>query len=352
MKVIITPLDWGLGHATRCVPVIRALMDKGHEVFVASSGSALILLKQEFPTLQFFELPSYNPIYSSKSWLVGKLLSQVFKFFDAIKKEHRQIQHLINDHHFNLIISDHRYGCYAKNVKSIFITHQVSFLFSGFWKWGGWLVNRWHHAKMKNFHSIWIPDLADSFLSGGLSKSNLEMVTFIGPLSRFSVPVENSQKKYDLLVLISGPEPQRTIFESLVKKQLEKTTLRSLIVKGKPNGREELSTEGNVTEANHLSTAQLQQTIEQSEFILCRSGYSTVMDIAKLKKKNVIFVPTPGQPEQEYLAWKFKSEGIAHSVEQRDLAIEKDMKLARGFKGFSFSSSNDTLIKAIEKLGS
>lgn len=352
MKTLITPLDWGLGHATRCVPVIRAMMDKGHEVFVASSGSALMLLKQEFPTLQFFELSSYDPIYSSNGWLVGKLLSQVFKFFDAIKKEHRQIQHLINDHHFNLIISDHRYGCYAKNVKSIFITHQVNFLFSGFWKWGGWLVNRWHHAKMKNFHSIWIPDLADSFLSGELSKSNLEMVKFIGPLSRFSVPVEDSQKKYDLLVLISGPEPQRTIFESLVKKQLEKTAMRSLIVKGKPNGREELSTEANVTEANHLSAAQLQQTIEQSEFILCRSGYSTVMDLAKLKKKNVIFVPTPGQPEQEYLAWRFKSDGIAHSIEQRDLAIEKDMKLARGFKGFSFSSNNDTLIKAIEKLRS
>lgn len=352
MKTLITPLDWGLGHATRCVPVIRAMMDKGHEVFVASSGSALMLLKQEFPALQFFELSSYDPIYSSNGWLVGKLLSQVFKFFNAINTEHRQIQHLINEYHFDLIISDHRYGCYSKNVKSIFITHQVNFLFSGFWKWGGWLVNRWHHTKMKNFHSVWVPDLADSFLSGELSKSNLEMVTFIGPLSRFSVPVEDSKRKYDLLVLISGPEPQRTIFESLVKKQLEKTAMRSLIVKGKPNGREELSPEASITEANHLSAPQLQQTIEQSEFILCRSGYSTVMDLANLKKKNVIFVPTPGQPEQEYLAWKFKSEGIAHSVEQRDLAIEKDMKLARGFKGFCFSSSNDLLIKVIEKLRS
>lgn len=352
MKVIITPLDWGLGHATRCVPVIRELMDTGHEVSVATSGSALILLKQEFPTLQFFELPSYNPIYSSNGWLVVKLLSQVFKFLDAVKKEHRQIQHLLNEHHFDLIISDHRYGCYSKNTKSIFITHQLNFLFSGFWKWGSALVNRWHHSKMKKFHAIWVPDLADSSLSGNLSKSNLKNVMFIGSLSRFSQPIDVTKKKYDLLVLISGPEPQRTIFESLVKTQLVKTAIRSFIVKGKPDGQGELSTNEKVSEANHLSTPQLQQAIEQSEFILCRSGYSTVMDLAKIKKKNVIFVPTPGQPEQEYLAWRFKSQGIAHSVEQNDLAIEKDMKLAMGFEGFGFSSSNDLLIKAIEKLRS
>ena len=302
--------------------------------------------------LQFFELPSYNPIYSSNGWLVVKLLSQVFKFFDAIKKEHRQIQHLLNEHHFDLIISDHRYGCYSKNAKSIFITHQINFLFSGFWKRGSALVNRWHHARMKNFHTIWVPDLADSSLSGALSKSDLKNVRFIGSLSRFSEPIEATRKKYDLLVLISGPEPQRTIFESLAKAQLEKTTIKSLIVKGKPGGHVELITDKNVTETNHLSAAQLQQAIEQTEFILCRSGYSTVMDLAKIKKKNVIFVPTPGQPEQEYLAWRFKSQGIAHSVEQNDLAIEKDMKLAMGFEGFGFSSSNDLLIKAIEKLRS
>lgn len=324
-------------------------MNNGHEVFVASSGSALILLKQEFPTLCFFELPSYNPIYSSHGWLVVKLLSQAFKFFDAIRKEHRQIQKLVNEHHFDLIISDHRYGCYSENAKSIFITHQVNFLFSGFWQWGGGLVNRWHHNKMKNFNSIWVPDFADSSLSGELSKSSLRNTVYIGPLSRFSPPIA-TEKKYDLLVLISGPEPQRTIFENLVKTQLKKTTLESLIIKGKPNGREESSTKENITEANHISTVQLQQAIEQSEFILCRSGYSTVMDLAQLNKKNIIFVPTPGQPEQEYLAWKFKSDGIAHSVEQKDLLIEKDMELAKVFRGFGFLSSNDLLVRAMEKL--
>jgi uncharacterized protein (TIGR00661 family) len=350
LKILITPLDWGLGHATRCIPIINALVQQGNSISIASSGSALVLLKKEFPTFQFFELPSYNPVYASNGWLVMKLLGQVAKFFRAIKKEHEQIQQIVKEHFFDVIISDHRYGCYSQQTKNIFITHQVNFLFTGFWKLGAALVNHWHHQKMEQFDLVWVPDLPDQKFSANLSKSDNKRIQYIGILSRFLKLNEEVKKKYDLLILISGPEPQRTIFEELVKHQLANTALQILIVKGKLTEGEEIRLNQSIGEVGHLPTHQLQQVIEQSDFVLCRSGYSTVMDLATLGKKNIIFVPTPGQPEQEYLATKFKSEGIAYSVEQNDLLIERDMKWANDFKGFDCSITNDLLMDAIENL--
>lgn len=342
MKVLVAPLDWGLGHATRCVPIIQELVRQGHEVEVASSAGALRLLQIEFPQLEFFELPSYHPEYSVSSNLLPKLISQSKKFFSAIKQEHLLIEEIVKARAIEIIVSDHRYGCHSGKTKNIFVTHQVNFQFQGFWKAGGGLFNSWHHRSMLPFQEIWIPDLPGSLLSGDLSRSSLPNCKYVGILSRFREP-SLQEIQYDLLVLISGPEPQRSIFERIMKWEVSKTNFKVLIVKGQVGLKQNNLTQHQIAEVDHLPGDELQQAIEQSKFIVCRSGYSSLMDLARLKRKNVLLVPTPGQPEQIYLAKILNNKSLIHSVSQHKISIEEDLRLASQYKGFEELVEQDLL---------
>jgi UDP-N-acetylglucosamine transferase subunit ALG13 len=349
MKVLVAPLDWGLGHATRCVPIVKELMNQRFEVLIASSGGALRLLQLEFPQLEFFELPSYRPIYSKSFNLIFALLAQLPKFLKAIAHEHEQVSEIVREKGVQVIISDHRYGCYSQNTKNIFITHQVHFQFHGFWKLGGGWVNRWHHRRMAPFQKIWIPDLPGSVLSGGLSAKPSSNASYIGILSRFELPTPR-QKKYDLLVIISGPEPQRSVFETLMKAETSKTNYKTLIVKGKPYLDRNTVSQKNYTEVDHLMANQLQEAIEQSHFIICRSGYSTILDLARLKKNNILFVPTPGQPEQEYLAQVMEGNKLVHAVQQDSVCLKTDLERAIKYRGFVDIEEQNLLESAIASL--
>ncbi|MFM7854830.1 MAG: glycosyltransferase [Flammeovirgaceae bacterium] len=346
---MVAPLDWGLGHATRCVPIVKELMNQKHEVLVASSGGALRLLQLEFPHLEFFELPSYRPIYSKSFNLIFALLPQVPKFLKAITHEHEHVAEIVKEKGVQVIISDHRYGCHSQNTKNIFITHQVHFQFQGFWKLGGGWVNRWHHRMMAPFQKIWIPDLPGSILSGGLSTKHGFNASYIGILSRFKLPTPR-QKKYDLLVIVSGPEPQRSVFETLMKAEASKTNYKTLILKGKPSVCHNTESQGNITEVDHLMAHQLQEAIEQSHFVVCRSGYSTILDLARLKRNNILFVPTPGQPEQKYLAQVLAGNKLVHAVQQDSVCMKSDLELAIKYKGFADIEEQYLLEKAIASL--
>jgi predicted glycosyltransferase len=351
MKVLVTPLDWGLGHATRCVPLIRELIRQGHEVEVASSAGALRLLQLEFPLLEFFELPSYQPEYSVSSNLLPKLIRQSTKFLSAIRQEHRLIEEIAKSRAIQTIISDHRYGCHSGNTKNIFVTHQVNFQFQGFWAVGGGLFNSWHHRNMLPFQEIWIPDLPGSLLSGNLSRSHLPNCKYVGLLSRFHEP-SLRQLQFDLLVLISGPEPQRSVFERIMKLEVSKTNFKALIVKGQVGLKQNILSQHQIAEVDHLPGDQLQQAIEQSKFIVCRSGYSSLMDLARLKRKNVLLVPTPGQPEQVYLAKMLKDQGLVHSVSQNEISLEMDLSSANQYKGFVEMVEQDLLHTAVASIDS
>lgn len=351
MKVLVTPLDWGLGHATRCVPIIHELIRQGHEVEVASSAGALRLLQIEFPQLEFFELPSYQPEYSVSSNLLLKLIRQSAKFLSAIKEEHRLIEEIVKARSIKVIVSDHRYGCHSANTKNIFVTHQVNFQFQGFWKVGGGLFNFWHHRNMLPFQEIWIPDLPGSLLSGELSRGHISNCRYVGLLSRFH-ELSLQQIQYDLLVLNSGPEPQRSIFERIMKWEVSKTNFRVLMVKGQVGLKQNNLTQHQITEVDHLPSDELLCAIEQSRFIVCRSGYSSLMDLARLKKKNVLLVPTPGQPEQIYLAKILKDQGLIYSVSQHKISLEEDLRLASQYKGFVEMVEPDLLPTAVASIDS
>ncbi|NOS57154.1 MAG: glycosyltransferase [Cyclobacteriaceae bacterium] len=351
--VIVSPLDWGLGHATRCIPIIRAFLQRDWNVLIATSGGAMQLLKLEFPQLTFLEIASYQPEYATDSRLLPKLFLQSFKFVSAIRKEHRQLNQILREYPVDLVISDNRFGCYSQNVKSIFVTHQINFFWGAPFNCASRLFSFWNRQMIKRFNECWVPDFPDRSFSGDLSATNDLPVVFVGPLSRFHKPTQPIEFKYDLLVLLSGPEPQRTILEVLITQQLTKLDLKVMFVLGKPYHGDSIVSKGQMSRVGHLRAEELKRIIEESRFVVCRSGYSSILDLAALQKRNLIMIPTPGQPEQEYLAKFLLDKNWVYTVPQKDFDLGKAIDHAVGFLGLNCGEvEGDLLHTAINRLES
>lgn len=321
LKILVAPLNWGLGHATRSIPMIKELLAQNAEVLLASDGRSYELLKTEFPELKLFKLTPYDVIYSKES-MIFNIAAQLPKILIAIYKEHQSFSRIIQNENIAGIISDNRFGCYNSKVFSVYVTHQLNIkvplkpveMFTR-------LVNR---KIIDKFDECWIPDYpGKGNISGELSKPDkIRNSKFIGALSRFQykdLPLE-----YDVLALLSGPEPQRSVFEKLVFEQLNKLSLKCIIIQGRTEI-EETKTVGNITIISHLKEEALNEVIATSKFIISRSGYSTIMDLIQLKKKALI-VPTPGQTEQEYLAEKLHKRKLFISQTQKELDIATALK--------------------------
>ncbi|HWB64780.1 MAG TPA: glycosyltransferase [Chitinophagales bacterium] len=350
-RILVAVLDWGLGHATRSVPVIRALIARNCTVFVASSGGALALLKLEFPNLTFFELPGYNPIYPTDDGMVLKMAAQLPGFIKTIQEEHKILQRLIKEYKIEAVISDNRWGCYAKGVKTVFITHQVNIIISKGFATLEKLVNYYNHQYIGKFDKCWVPDFEGAkSLAGKLSANTASLKQgYIGPLTRFKkIPAE---KKYNLVYIASGPEPQKSIFTDLVKKQAAQIAdLQMAWVLGNTDLPEKELKNYAGKALNHLKADELNLLAAQSEIVLCRSGYSSIMDLAQLGAK-AIFVPTPGQTEQEYLAETLLQKGIAYYEKQAGFDLQRALKEAPKYTGFvNFEKDTALLEAAIDSL--
>jgi uncharacterized protein (TIGR00661 family) len=348
-RILICPLDWGLGHATRCIPIIRMLLLNNADVIIAGDGASADLLKIEFPQLQFIPLKGYRIRYSEKGNMALKMLVSTPKIIFRIIQEHIQLKKIIQQNHIDIVISDNRYGLWNKNIKSIFITHQLM-IKSPFLEYQLYLLVLYFVRK---YDVCWIPDLNDSEnnLSGDLShKYKLPSnALFVGPLSRFNNTKEEVKFQYDVLAIVSGPEPQRSIFEAILISQLKQIKLKSFVVCGKPH---ELYCEriiDNVNIVSHLKSDALQEVIEQSKFIISRSGYSTIMDLAILGKK-AFFVPTPGQTEQKYLAERLTKMNIFYSQKQDSFNISHAITKSSEYKGIMAKQDLSILLKSIANL--
>ncbi|MDX2171643.1 MAG: glycosyltransferase [Bacteroidota bacterium] len=309
-------MDWGLGHATRCVPLIKKLKSS-NKVIIGTTPLTKTIFDEEFPELQKIELPAYNVTYSNVLPLWLKLLLSAPKINRVIKQENEFLEKIISEHKIELVISDNRFGLYSKKVHSVFITHQV-FLKTPFMNKYAQRINQNH---ILNFDEIWIPDFEDETnnLSGSLSHGLHfhKNIKYIGALSRLQKHTF-LEKKFDYLFLISGPEPQQTLFtNALIKKSEHYPNLKFALIS--PNNSK--------PEARNLETfispnaKALNNVIQQSKKIICRSGYSTIMDLHQLEIdfKNVIFVPTTGQTEQEYLAIYHRNKNNAKVISQKEL---------------------------------
>lgn len=330
-RILVAPLNWGLGHATRCIPIIQALKKHDFLPIIASDGFALELLKKEFPELIFLELPSYDIKYSKKGKSFKlKLLKDSPRILKTIKAEKKLVSQLIKQYNISGIISDNRFGVYNKYVPSVFITHQLQVLSGSTTR----LSTKLHEKIIKKFHECWVPDQKGELnLSGQLGHVDTTSIKtkYIGPLSRFEK--KDFSIKYDLMVLLSGPEPQRSLLEDKLLKLLKKYSGKVLFVKGLIEETVTKEKQGSIKIINFLTTEELERAINKSNLVLSRSGYTTLMDLAKLDKK-AFFIPTPGQFEQEYLAERLHDLMIVPSCNQEEFTLDK-LKLVNEFKGLS-----------------
>ena len=298
--VLVAPLNWGLGHATRCLPIIDHLK-KTNEVTIASDGLAMQWLQQERPELPSLKLPNY-PIRYTYSSMTVNVLQHGFGLWNAIKNERRVLRKWANKHQVDLVISDHRFGMYLKDVTSIFLAHQLTIPHRNV------LLRRsasmWQSRMINKFDACWIPDYpGPDRLSGLLSEEKLGIPKhYIGPLSRFQKS-EVKVCKYDLAVILSGKEPTRSGFEDKLMTHLLELDFSIILVRGTTTtpSNDLTSRSGNLEIVDLADSRQLQDIIDHSDIILSRSGYSTIMDLDVVDKP-AILIPTPGQPEQEYLA--------------------------------------------------
>lgn len=316
-KILIAPLDWGNGHFTRCIPIIKALQSEGVAVFVACPPIGKKILESEIQNIHYIDFSGYNIQYAGNPYFFAiKIAIQIPKIIAKIIQEHFMLKKLVKDYNIDAVISDNRYGMWHSKITSVFITHQLNIqvpsskvLYDLVNK-----INRWFITK---YNACWVPDTQVTPMAGTLSKQyGLSNVNYIGNLSRLEVlPTLNIT--YDILMILSGPEPQRSILEKkLIGIDFGKKKV--CLIRGIKTENNVLNISQSISVINYCNYNELQNLINSSSIIICRSGYSTVMDLFKLKKK-AILIPTPGQTEQEYLADYLKDTYDFEKIEQTDL---------------------------------
>jgi UDP-N-acetylglucosamine transferase subunit ALG13 len=351
VSVLVAPLDWGLGHATRCIPVIRELINQGARVIIGASGPQKSLLLLEFPELDFYELPGYEIRYRPGILLKWGLLFRLPGILKQIKRENRWLNSFLQKQAVDAVISDNRFGLFHRDTHCIFMTHQLS-VQSGIWSLFDGILLRWNYKWIRKFSCCWIPDWPGKIsLAGKLSHPDRMpsiSIAYIGILSRLK-PNPSVISKNKLLILLSGPEPQRSHFEKIILDQLDDPDIETILVRGLPGTSQTIDTPEWVRTFNHLSTEELNQLLTSSEIIITRSGYSSIMDLIRIQR-NAVVVPTPGQTEQEYLGLHMKEMNWMLTIQQKNFDLKKTIETFRATKLTIPPIQTSALEKAIKEL--
>jgi uncharacterized protein (TIGR00661 family) len=350
-RILVAPLDWGLGHATRSIPVVRMLQKLGCEVWIATSGKQEILLREECPDARFLYLPGYGVQYGRRGVML-RLLRQIPVIRRHIFTEHAWLQQAIREHEIDGVISDNRYGLYSKEVPSVLITHQLALQMPG---WAKFLfrsgVQQMLYDHIEHFSECWVPDLAEKepSLAGDMSHPDVLPnlpVRYIGWLSRFKTPENPPDKEDAVLISISGPEPQRGLLEEMVLKQIPGMKGKCWLVRGIPGNGEMPGVPGNVTVYNHVPAQKMQELMLRCSLLVSRSGYSTLMDALVLGTP-IACIPTPGQTEQEYLSKRLAGKQWSASMKQEHFNLAELISKAKGMHELPAATFDQTLLESV-----
>jgi UDP:flavonoid glycosyltransferase YjiC (YdhE family) len=339
-NVFVTPLNWGLGHSTRDIPIIKELLSHGHEVTVGTSGNALALLKRECPECNFILFKDYPAPYSSSRFFLPKFVACIPILLRAMARERMKLDEIINENKFDLILSDNRMGVFSDKVPSYFITHQLRFSMPNYLYPFEVLtlpINSVFHTK---YEGVIVPDISpnggNQNLSGKLCRSNLhatnERAYYAG--IRTSTQQLSVDEDLDFLAIVSGPEPQRIKLEEIILKQVQKLPGEKVVLLGSPQKEEHKRLDDHTTVHSYVSTEEKVELMNRARFIITRSGYTTMMEMAELDKRHGLFTPTPGQTEQEYLSRYYFERGWFLSRSQYKLKLPEDANAAMQYKGF------------------
>jgi UDP-N-acetylglucosamine transferase subunit ALG13 len=376
MKVLVAPLDWGLGHATRCVPVVREFLRAGAEVELAVVKANANFFREVFPDLRQRLAPSYNIVYPKHGYNMALWLLKNSMHLNAVMRyEHHFAEEMVERHGYDVLFSDNRFAFYSKNALSIYMTHQRRIAFPRAFAAFERIGVMWHANIMRKFDEVWVPDLeiypgyAGSLSHSGATPGDKPM-RFVGTLSRFSemgndgnalgnapAPVDLEREvdlmsmsefmahsanvewdaapekrtsgnhsfemraNYKVVAVVSGVEPARTQFEQQLREALQQIPGQHMMILGKPSAEQKTWTEGNIEFHTHLATNDFAEAVKRADFVVSRGGYSTVMDMAELGAK-CIFVPTPGQFEQIVLAHDLSKAGYAVEIPADELSAE------------------------------
>ena len=322
--ILLAPLDWGLGHTTRCIPIVRYLLSKDCDVIVAGDEHQLALLKQEFETLELVYLRGYDLKFSNNRLkTIVKITLQIPRILASIRRENQWLQRFAMEKRIDAVVSDNRYGFFSEKVYSVFITHQLT-IKTPFGRFFDSLLRKLNYRFISRFKECWIPDTKEpGSLAGELSNPpSLPVLPnyYIGNLTRFT-SAQNQQEKNYVLVMISGPEPQRSIFESRILRQVANLKSTVHILRGLPaNQSFPPDTSTNVILENHREGSSLQNLISEASVVISRPGYTTVMEMLSCGKR-CIFIPTPGQSEQEYLGKHLAAQGYSLCATQSSFKL-------------------------------
>ncbi|MDD2635232.1 MAG: glycosyltransferase [Bacteroidales bacterium] len=352
-KILVSPLNWGLGHASRIIPVIRELQNLGHDVKIGGSGSSIDYLKAYFDESMFLLIDSPVIRYGKKHAIGPGFAFSLYGFLSGIRRDRRALKKLCKKYSFDIVISDNRPGLYSKDILSIYITHQYNVLTRKPNCLSGRLVRLAHQKMLLKFNFCFIPDThGDLSLAGGLSDAEQNYKNlFVGILSRFSdlefIANPTDIDKIDVLVLFSGPEPLRSQFEQIILQKFEFLDKRVAIVRGVVNDKIDKSVLSNTIKVyNNPTDFVLFQLLKTASLIICRSGYSSLMDLAACQRKAVL-VPTPGQPEQEYLAKLFHSK-FGFVVCEQDKIAELKLENVKLDNTWDYPYDGDKLKKTLD----
>jgi len=355
-KVLLCPLDWGIGHATRCVPVIHKLREAGMEVVIATDNRPFAFLRKEFPDLRIIRFPGRKVRYPKGAGMVRKMILTAPAFLMSIIQEHRKLLKIVEETGADIVISDNRFGCWHPKKPSVFITHQLEIQIPSSMGFLQPLLRRIIHSYIRRYDECWIPDFEPHRgIAGNLSHpvkipSNSY---YIGILSRFSLKkmeIEDAgTPEYDLMVMLSGPEPQRTVLEEKIMNQLRNISLQAVIVRGVTESNDTSTVDGHIRIFSHLEPSLMQHLMKKAAMIVSRSGYSTIMDVITLGKP-AIFIPTPGQTEQEYLARYLMDKKIFFSMPQKNFDLIYALELSKNFPGMVIRNDYKELSERIRHL--
>ncbi len=334
-RILIAPLDWGLGHVSRCVPIIQYIVSTGHQVILAGNESQQKYLQTIFPQLAYLQLNGYNVQYATtKLAFMPKLLMQIPKIRSAIRREYLWLQEQIKIHRIDAVISDNRYGLYSTLAPCVLLTHQLHIL-SGMGLTVDALVQRWHYQFIQKFDQCWVVDIQENNgLSGMLAHPQYlpKLPTkYIGLLSQCAdQPKTMVKQEHYLLVLLSGAEPQRSILFDMLWQQALVYDGKIIFVAGSQSAHIPTYIPAHIQYVPLASAMELSELINGANYVICRSGYSSIMDLTALDKK-AILIPTPGQTEQEYLAKYLFRKGMFFSADQAQFELKKTMKQVAAF---------------------
>lgn len=341
MKIFFPVLNWGLGHASRSLPLIRQYLNLGHEVICASDGEALTMLRKELKDQVVLELPGYGILYESRFMPIN-MLRHSAGMLKTIRTEHELTKAIVARHQIDCIVSDNRYGCYHPDLPSALITHQLQ-VFTG----NSILdiyIRRQIRTWFKKFNEVWIPDeVPPGNITGDLSGIDTSPIAkhYLGTISELNA--HPATGRYNAVAVISGPEPQRTNFEQLVTKQLLEMPGQYAIVRGKPDEKAIVRNEGNLTIYPYLTRSELSALLNETTIVISRSGYTTLMDLARTGHK-AILCPTPGQYEQVYLANRLAEMNQCVYERQENLNLDRALKAVERISPIRHDSEGGDLV--------